>query len=334
MYIILPSNTGDFSTNSISSFRVRLPNSLSFNGDWEVAITEIQYPVSWRTIKNQEGKIQLTYTHNNLDIPVTIQIQPGYYNTITELLHAVDHAIQTTGDKLPDILYRADLATFRLAMLNFYHKPEFMQWENENHYTFAEIYENPDLVPILPSPPATKALQRRFGDNVDTSDLLRKNPQAENMLSDAVKLTYVHSTQRIHLEWHSKTVKALSFDQSLQFILGFAKETKFKHGITTADYNVDISGSETSFFAYCNIVQPQIVGNSRKQLLRTIPITAGTLGTTVHKEFISPHYVGVLTNVFDTIEIEIRNDYGRLIDFQFGKIIIKLHLRRKTLLNL
>ena len=113
-------------------------------------------------------------------------------------------------------------------------------------------------------------------------------------------------------------------------MLGFEKGSQFKRGITKADYNVDISGAETSFFIYCNIVQPQFVGNSLEQLLRTIPVTLGSLGTTVHKEFVTPHYIGVLTNEFDTIEVEIRNDFGTLIDFQFGKIIIKLHLRRKS----
>jgi hypothetical protein len=115
-------------------------------------------------------------------------------------------------------------------------------------------------------------------------------------------------------------------------MLGF--DTKFTKGINTATYNADIGGSETSFFVYCNIVQPQFVGNSLKQLLRTVPVSTGTLGTTVHKEFITAHYIDVLTNDFDTVEVELRNDSGKLIDFQFGKIILKLHLRRRNLLNL
>ena len=332
MYIILPSNTGDFSTNKTNSFRVKLPQSLSLNGDWEVALTEVQYPISWNTIKMDEGRIYLDYHHGRIKVPIEIRIQAGYYHNIEELSEAIDEAIETAGTQLPDKLYRADVAVFRLARLKMMNTQAFMEWGTKGH-SYADIFENPDLVPQMTGE-VSEAFQRKFGENVSASDQLRQNPPKENMLSSALKIKYVHGINRVQMEWLSETIKGITLNKSLQFILGFTKESKFHKGITKADYNVDITGAETSFFIYCNIVQPQFVGNSLKQLLRTIPVSTGTLGQTINKEFISLNYVGVLTNEFDTIEVEIRNDFGTLIDFQFGKIIIKLHLRRKSLLHL
>lgn len=332
MYVTLPSNTEDFSTNTTSSFRVKLPNPLAFAGDWEVALTEIQYPISWNTIKNMEGRIFLMYQHYDYRIPVEIRIQQGHYHNIVELSAAIDAAIENAGMHLPSLLFSADLAIFRMAKLKFMNPPAFAEW-NAKAPNFAKIIADPLSVPAVESD-APSRLQKKYWSRVEASDELRKKPPEGNMLTEAFKVKYANNIKRVQIEWLSEAIKAVTFDKPLQFILGFDKATVLHHGINTADYNVDISGAETSFFVYCNIVQPQFVGNSLKQLLRTVPVATGALGNTIHKEFITPHYIGVLANDFDTLEIEIRNDFGKLVDFQFGKIIAKLHFRRKPLLNL
>ncbi len=332
MYLILPSNTGDYSSNTTNSFRVRLPNPVSFNGDWEVALTEIQYPVSWNTVKNAEGRIRLSYRHNTLNVPILIRIQPGYYGSVDELLAAIEYSIEREGKKLPDKLFKADFAILRLTKLKLNNPDLFRKWKEEGR-EYADVFERPELIPEPTGSTEGEELEK-LTKNLAYSDNLRRNPPEKNLLSDALKISYVKNIKRVQLDWISETIKAIRLDHTLQFMLGFAKSSRLKQGTNIANYNEDISGAENSFFLYCNIVQPQFVGNSLKPLLRTIPVNLGDLGATAHKEFISPHYVGVLSNEFDTIEIELRNDFGKLIDFQFGKVIVKLHFRRKTLLNL
>lgn len=332
MYITLPSNTEDFSSNRTSSFRVKLPNPIAFANEWQVALTEIQYPISWNTIKKMEDRILLTYRHNEIDVPVEIRIQQGHYQNIMELSAAIDVAIENAGIHLPSLLFRVDLAIFRIAKLKLMNRPAFDEWSAKAQ-SFAEVFADPLSVPAVAGT-APARLQQKYWSRVEASDELRKNPPERNMLVDAIKVAYVNSIQRVQIIWSSETIKAVTLDKPLQFILGFDKATVLQPGVNTAEYNVDISGAETSFFVYCNIVEPQFVGNSLKQLLRAVPITAGPLGGTIHKEFITAHYIGVLANEFDTLEIEIRNDFGKLIDFQFGKVIAKLHFRRKPLLNL
>lgn len=337
MYLILPSNSGDFSSNNTSSYRVKLPNTLSFKGAWEVALTEIQYPVSWNTVKTTKGQFTVVYVHNDMKIPLKIRIQPGYYNTIDGLQHAINHAIEEEGRKLPSKLYMADFALHRLWKLKENDRPAFDKFEKHG-YSMADMYARPELVPKPPEmAPKTKKKEKdlqRLIQNVAKSDELRRNPPKRNMLSDILKISYSKNQQRVKVHWLTESIKEIKFDDSLQFMLGFNKNRLLKPGINTADYNEDISGAENTFFVYCNIVQPQYVGNSLIPLLRTVPVNLETLGATGHKEFTAPHYIGVLCNEFDTIQIEVRNDSGDLIDFQFGKVIVKLHLRQKLLLNL
>ena len=53
-YLYLPSNTGDFVDNTLSKFRVKLPNKIDLEEDWEVALVEIAYPITWLNIGSEE----------------------------------------------------------------------------------------------------------------------------------------------------------------------------------------------------------------------------------------------------------------------------------------
>ncbi|KAJ8030073.1 hypothetical protein HOLleu_29649 [Holothuria leucospilota] len=62
-------------------------------------------------------------------------------------------------------------------------------------------------------------------------------------------------------------------------------------------------------FVYTDIIESQIVGHVKAPLLKTVP---------VHGE-----------SVIDTIEIDIRDDTGKKVSFERGRVIVKLHFRQK-----
>ena len=45
-----------FSNNTVANFKVKLAEQIELTGKWAVALTEIQYPQSWSTIR--EGNLQ------------------------------------------------------------------------------------------------------------------------------------------------------------------------------------------------------------------------------------------------------------------------------------
>jgi hypothetical protein len=84
-----------------------------------------------------------------------------------------------------------------------------------------------------------------------------------------------------------------------------------------------------TLFVYCNIVEDQIIGNSMAPLLRIVE-TQGKHGDLICKTYDSPHYIPVLLKDIQSIEINIKNDMNEYYKFEFGKVIVKLHLKKRT----
>ena len=55
---------------------------------------------------------------------------------------------------------------------------------------------------------------------------------------------------------------------------------------------------------------------------------AGNFGGLIHRLYTTPQYVLVSGKEFNTVEIDIRDDTGRPVPFEFGKVDATLHLRR------
>lgn len=98
-----------------------------------------------------------------------------------------------------------------------------------------------------------------------------------------------------------------------------------------ADRAFDIYNGLNSIFVYTNIIEDCIVGNASVPLLRNV-LVSGNYGDIVQQTFIQPHYLNISQNRIKDIEIILRDDKGELIPFEHGKVIIKLHFRRKPVL--
>jgi len=118
--------------------------------------------------------------------------------------------------------------------------------------------------------------------------------------------------------------------KKLQYILGFEgnyakRETSFiRDNKAIARYPPDMTAGMTSLLVYCNIVAPQINGNRFDPILRVVTVK-GSFGSQVNHEFNNLHYVPILQRSFNRIQINIKDDEGNLVPFQFGKVLLKLH---------
>ena len=84
-----------------------------------------------------------------------------------------------------------------------------------------------------------------------------------------------------------------------------------------------------NLYVYCDIVEHQIVGNARAPLLRTVAVQ-NRHGRDISINYERPHYISVNRKLFQEIEIDIRDATGRKIPFQRGRVIVKLHFRKKA----
>ena len=83
-YLHLPSNSSlnKFPNNTLTEYRVGLPQTVSLTGDWEVGLTEIHYPDSWN---NVQGNLQGRFYVRNQELDVmweALIVPPRHYSSI------------------------------------------------------------------------------------------------------------------------------------------------------------------------------------------------------------------------------------------------------------
>jgi hypothetical protein len=93
-------------------------------------------------------------------------------------------------------------------------------------------------------------------------------------------------------------------------------------------YVADVNKGMRTLFIHCNIVAAQLVGDMYVPLLRTVAVKGNT-DDVIAKSFANIHYMSIERSNFQEIEIHITDDTGRNVPFQHGRVIVKLHFKRK-----
>ncbi|GIY45145.1 uncharacterized protein F54H12.2 [Caerostris extrusa] len=115
---------------------------------------------------------------------------------------------------------------------------------------------------------------------------------------------------------HTKRVKIKTTDgakvileKGLCSMLGF--QPQVIENITESSFTADPHTEFPIFYVYSDIVQPVVVGHVEAPLLRVVRIS-GKDGDVINVLYDRPHYVPVIRQSFQTIEIEIRGVFRRL----------------------
>jgi hypothetical protein len=159
-------------------------------------------------------------------------------------------------------------------------------------------------------------------------EVIRKRLDEINGIGHKYVFDYNEATGRTGFRLEDSD-SMLLFQDNLREMLGF-KQKHFR-GDTDwhwSDYPTDISNGMTSLYVYSNIVQNQFVGDVMVPLLRTVPIRGSVWDAYRSEEFRHHHYLPLKNETTDLVEIKIVRDNGDSIDFQTGKVIVVLHLRR------
>ena len=122
-----------------------------------------------------------------------------------------------------------------------------------------------------------------------------------------------------------------SLEGSLLGILGFPIDKQLQGGVSHESPElVDITGGVNSLLVYLSIIQNTYVGSYRVQLLETIPIGNAIPGDIINWFVTGPDYQGhkLNTRSFQSIEVDIRDTHGRVIDFNNYSLEIKIGFRQ------
>lgn len=148
---------------------------------------------------------------------------------------------------------------------------------------------------------------------------------------ETAKLRLDKISKLISLTGNTNDLISLKFSPKLSLQLGFDPNTNVATK-TIGKFPANLYlGLPSQLYVYCDIIEPQIVGDVMCPLLRIIPLdpVKYVYGSNKMHIFSPPHYVPVMRREFDTIEIDIRSSTGEHIPFQFGTSCVKLHFKRR-----
>jgi hypothetical protein len=166
-----------------------------------------------------------------------------------------------------------------------------------------------------------------YGYYETVQDLIKAvNKELAKVVNDNIKLSYNALTGKVTVQL--KNGHQFILTGRLSIVFGFGGKDVRLRKTTQSPYVADLSPMST-IYVYCDIVEPQVVGDTNAQLLKTIPVE-GKFGDFIAKTFTNIQYVPIQTRSFENIEILLRNDTGDPVPFERGKVVNTLHFRQHS----
>ena len=139
-------------------------------------------------------------------------------------------------------------------------------------------------------------------------------------------LTYNQLTRKMTA--HVRNKARLGLTGRFASMVGFDKKDVMITKNTEAPLPVDLEAGFHAMYLYTDIVEPQLVGDSKVSLLKLVKCS-GEFGDNVSVNFPNLQYVPVSVKSFETVEIDIKDDTQEKVPFEFGKVIVTLHFRQR-----
>ncbi len=120
----------------------------------------------------------------------------------------------------------------------------------------------------------------------------------------------------------------LRLEGDVATVLGFNQGTVINNTLVTSPHFALVVDAISSLYVYTDIIDSQYVGDVKVPLLRIVGVE-GQHGHFITKTFDRPQYLPVCRQTLDAIEIDIKDDTGKHISFEYGKVVVKLHFRKQ-----
>lgn len=141
--------------------------------------------------------------------------------------------------------------------------------------------------------------------------------------SSSIKFSIDNGHMQLWLE--PGVVQHLEMDQSLAYMLGF-EQASFGPGRTEARKTIDYFNNISTIFAYSDIADYSILGDTKSQLLQVCPLT-GEPGR-MQQQFFNPvQYHPVARETVDSITIELMTEFDKPFPFNWGSTVVTLHFK-------
>lgn len=145
-----------------------------------------------------------------------------------------------------------------------------------------------------------------------------------------VQLNFKNGFLQFKLLCDCKGLHYVDFSDKMKKVLGVEEAVSLTREIVTAPRPCILRRAKPNLiFVYCDICEPNLIGDTAAPLLRVVTLENSQFGCNVQKTFPSPQYHPLMTNNFQTIEVLLRDDVGAPLPFCSGVSSVTLHLRKK-----
>ena len=300
LLITLPSNVKSddiFEHNTISNYKTKLSRRLTFpkNEDWRVGLAEIQFTATWYNIRQSQRVLFYDLHGKILNMGLSemvVKSVSGLGDTDRDSDPCRGVCIKPGFYESIDVLINA-INNALLKLKPYCTLIPVLKYDKINHrVTVIGGTQKEDPHPMFfPD----------FGPEVESIlGLLDKDNQS--MRSITLKNSLLAGKNKTYAKPAFEMFSAGRYD-----------------GHRAAELNAD----SRSLFVYCDITEPSFVGNSFTQLLRVVDVPYGVkFNQQITRTYNEPHFMPLITNVFDTIQIDIKDDTGRQMPFEHGRVIV------------
>lgn len=321
-----------FPNNTMSTFKTQLNPPIDLNHhEWEVGLATATLPESWYNVVDKDNTVNLIvdpweqqlgnvlYTtkicladgsmnpvHCSYDVglvegstEIETHVPTNYYTSVQELLEVLNdevHKLWMHDPMRSHLDYLKPRKDPNNKELTDAEREDYISWENRRK--IRKIVD--ERGPIF-----------RF-ELKDGKVVLRFNHTDGQV--------YLKTIPRMMLKLRGPMVAMLGWN--IQTLYINLREMALQGTTFQAPFDPDMNAHANMFYIYADMVEPQRVGDVVSPLLDVIPSHSYHRPTKIH-------YMPILYDRLSTIGVYIRNGRNEPIPFSKGKVIIKLHFRRK-----
>ena len=265
-----------------------------------------------------------------------------FYMTLPSNASMKTHLDNTLTHYITDLSQRIDLTgewEFGLAEIQYPHT-----WYN---VTENDVWLFLNTIDALDTSQRTKLSCGYYDDPLTLMYHVNKGLYSLWTAETRAQMSYSPVTQKMTLHMTANTMFTIPYHSATSSMLGFRRPVASEPEAVTSSSVVDSHPSDSSYpfhveaddvvnmtqgldtlYVYTDIVESRIVGDTLAPLLRALPIS-GRHGDRVSDRFTNVHYVPLLCSNFHSIEVDIRDDMGRRVPFEYGRVTVTLHFRRR-----
>lgn len=295
-YLTLPSNSSldYYPNNTVANYVTHLPTSIHLTGDggdWEIALVEAHYPCSFLTVCN--------------DATIFIYSKP-----------TIDHEEAAAA--------AVDVTKVTALSVEPGNYKDIVMYSTDDKKAEATAVEASVISKLT-------AFKVEPGNYKDIDELLLTINADSKLKQFNLEFQHDKTTGKVELISMKSDVLQIELSPTLALQMGYDlnnNNVKINRKATRPP-NL-LAGIPSHMYVYCDLVDPQLVGDTVAPLLKIVNIDMSDYTYGSHKivHFNDPHYVPVIKSMFESVEVDLRDSRGEKLPFQFGTTCMKLHLRQ------